>query len=194
MIVAGEASDGRQALELLHIGIWDVVLLDMSMPGLSGVELIKQLKTEHPKLPILILSMHKEEEYTIRTIRAGAAGYLCKDSASQELLSALRKVAAGGHYISAEVASELAFGLIFKEERQPHTLLSDREFQIFRLITSGCSGSEISKQLYLSAKTISTYKTRILQKMQMRRATDLIRYGLENNLIDGVSAATRDNL
>ena len=188
MIVGGEASEGQQALGLLRSGKWDVVLLDMSMPGLSGVALIKKIKSEHPKLPILILSMHKEEEYTIRTIRAGATGYLCKDSASQELLCALRKVASGGHYISAEVASELAFGLIVNEEQLPHTLLSDREFQIFRLLASGFNGSEISQQLNLSAKTVSTYKTRLLQKMQMRRTTDLVRYGIEHNLDDGVRA------
>ena len=184
MIVAGEACDGLQALGMVRSAEWDVLLLDMSMPGRSGVELIKQIKLEKPALPILVLSMHKEEEYTIRTIRAGAAGYLCKDSASQMLLDAIRKVAAGGHFISPEVAGDLAFGLIVQDERLPHTLLSDRELQIFRLISGGGGITEIAQRLNLSAKTVSTYKTRILQKMKMSRLSDLIRYGLEHDLLD----------
>lgn len=185
MIVAGEARDGSEVLEKLHHDEWDVLLLDMSMPGRCGVDLIKQIKIELPQLPILVLSMHKEEEYTIRTIRAGAAGYLCKDSASQLLLNAIRKVAAGGHFISPEVASELAFGLIRQDQRLPHTLLSDRELQIFRLMSGGDGISEIAQTLNLSSKTVSTYKTRILQKMKMTRLSDLIRYGLEHGLLDG---------
>ena len=184
MIVAGEACDGLQALGMVRSAEWDVLLLDMSMPGRSGVELIKQIKIEKPALPILVLSMHKEEEYTIRTLRAGAAGYLCKDSASQLLLDAIRKVAAGGHFISPEVAGDLAFGLIVQDERLPHTLLSDRELQIFRLISGGGGITEIAQRLNLSAKTVSTYKTRILQKMKMSRLSDLIRYGLEHDLLD----------
>jgi DNA-binding NarL/FixJ family response regulator len=187
MIVAGEACDGLQALNMVRSAEWDVLLLDMSMPGRSGVELIKQIKLEKPALPILVLSMHKEEEYTIRTIRAGAAGYLCKDSASQMLLDAIRKVAAGGHFISPEVAGDLAFGLIVQDERLPHTLLSDRELQIFRLISGGSGIAEIAQRLNLSAKTVSTYKTRILQKLKMSRLSDLIRYGLEHDLLDDLS-------
>jgi len=156
----------------------------MSMPGRSGIELIKQIKTEKPQLPILILSMHKEGEYAVRAIRAGAAGYLCKDSASQQLLTAIRKVAAGGHFISPEVAADLAFNLILQDERPLHALLSDREFLIFRLIAGGGGITEIAQQLNLSAKTVSTYKTRVLQKMQMTRVADLIRYGLKHGLVD----------
>ncbi|MFZ4538849.1 response regulator [Propionivibrio sp.] len=184
MIVAGEASDGTQTLEMACDGDWDVLLLDLSMPGRSGVDLIKQIKRNKPELPILILSMHKEDEYTIRTIRAGAAGYLCKDGASEQLLTAIRKVAKGGHFISPEVASDLAVGLILKSEQQLHSRLSDRELQIFRLITRGIGINDIAQNLNLSAKTVSTYKSRILQKMQMSRITDLIRYGLEHDLIE----------
>jgi len=184
MILAGEACDGLQVLDKIRHGDWDVLVLDMSMPGRSGVELIKQLKAERPKLPILVLSMHKEDEYTVRTIRAGAAGYLCKDGASHQLLNAIRMVAKGGHFISPELATELAFGLILKDEQLPHTLLSDREFQIFRLLTSGSAVGEIAEQLNLSAKTVSTYKMRILQKMKMNHLTDLVRYAMEHDLFD----------
>jgi len=184
MILAGEANDGLDVLEKIRNGEWDVLVLDMSMPGRSGVELIKQIKAEKPDLPILVLSMHKEDEYTVRTIRAGAAGYLCKDGASQQLLNAIRTVARGGHFISPELAIELAFGLILKDEQLPHTLLSDREFQIFRLLTNGSAVGEIAEQLNLSAKTVSTYKMRVLQKMQMGHLTDLVRYAMEHNLFD----------
>jgi DNA-binding NarL/FixJ family response regulator len=187
MIVAGEACDGVQALELVRRESWDVLLLDMSMPGRAGVGLIRQIKAEKPALPILVLSMHKEEEYTVRTIRAGASGYLCKDSAAQQLLEAIRKVAAGGHFISPDVASELAIGLILQDERAPHTQLSDREFEIFLMMASGDAVAKIAEQLNLSAKTVSTYKTRILRKMQMTRLSDLIRYALEHGLLEDLA-------
>ena len=184
VVVGGEACDGFQALEMIRGANWDMLLLDMSMPGRSGVELIKQIKAEKPQLPILILSMHKEDEYAVRTIRAGAAGYLCKDSASQQLLSAIRKVAAGGRFISPEMASVLAFGLILHDDCLPHSLLSDRELQIFRLIAAGGGGTEIAQQLNLSAKTVSTYKTRILQKMQLSSVADLTRYAIKHELLE----------
>jgi len=184
MIVAGEASDGFKTLDGVRSGEWDLLLLDMSMPGRSGIDLIKQIKTEKPRLPILILSMHKEAEYAVRAIRAGAAGYLCKDSASQQLLTAIRKVAAGGRFISPEVAAELAFNMILHDDRPLHAMLSDREFLIFRLIAAGGGITEIAQQLNLSAKTVSTYKTRVLQKMQMTRVADLSRYGLKHGLVD----------
>lgn len=184
VVVAGEACDGFQTLAMARSGEWDVLLLDMSMPGRSGVELIKQIKAEKPRLPILVLSMHKEDEYAIRSIRAGAAGYLCKDSAAQQLLVAIRKVAAGGHFINPETAGELAFGLIMRDEQPLHALLSDREFQILRRIVSGGGVNEIAQGLNLSAKTVSTYKARILQKMQMTSTAELIRYSLEHHLLD----------
>ncbi|MCK9389562.1 MAG: response regulator transcription factor [Sulfuritalea sp.] len=184
MVVAGEACDGFQALDRVRSGEWDLLLLDMSMPGRSGVELIKQIKTEKPRLPILVLSMHKESEYAVRSIRAGAAGYLCKDSASQQLLTAIRAVASGGRFISPEVAADLAFGLIQRDERPLHALLSDREFLIFRKLAAGDGVGEIAQRLNLSAKTVSTYKARVLQKMHMSSIADLIRYGLKHNLLD----------
>ncbi|MDP1613129.1 MAG: response regulator transcription factor [Sulfuritalea sp.] len=184
MLVAGEACDGFQTLERVRGDDCDLLLLDMSMPGRSGVELIRQIKTEKPRLPILVLSMHKESEYAVRSIRAGAAGYLCKDSASQQLLTAIRAVAGGGRFISPEVAADLAFSLIQHDDRPLHALLSDREFLIFRKLTTGAAISEIAQRLNLSAKTVSTYKARVLQKMQMTSVADLIRYGLKHNLLD----------
>jgi DNA-binding NarL/FixJ family response regulator len=184
IVVGGEAGDGFQTLERVRDGEWDLLLLDMSMPGRSGVELIKQIKGEKPKLPILVLSMHKEDEYAVRSIRAGASGYLCKDSAAQQLLRAIRTVAAGGRFISAEVATDLAFNLILLEDQLPHTALSDREYLIFRMIARGEALNDIASRLNLSAKTVSTYKTRVLQKMQMTSVTELIRYGLKHGLLD----------
>lgn len=184
MLVAGEACDGFQTLDCVRSGEWDLLLLDMSMPGRSGVELIKQIRTEKPRLPILVLSMHKESEYAVRSIRAGAAGYLCKDSASQQLLNAIRTVAAGGRFIGPDVATDLAFGMIQRDERPLHAALSDREFLIFRKLTAGDGISEIAQRLNLSAKTVSTYKARVLQKMQMSSVAELIRYGLKHNLLD----------
>jgi DNA-binding NarL/FixJ family response regulator len=184
MQVAGEASDGFQTLERVRGGDWDLLLLDMSMPGRSGIELIKQIKAEKPRLPILVLSMHKESEYAVRSIRAGAAGYLCKDSASQQLLAAIRSVAGGGRFIGPDVATDLAFGLIQRDDRPLHALLSDREFLIFRKLTAGDGVGEIAARLNLSAKTVSTYKARVLQKMQMSSVAELVRYGLEHNLLD----------
>ena len=184
MLVAGEASDGFQTLARVREGEWELLLLDMSMPCRSGIELIKQIKSEKPKLPILVLSMHKEDEYAVRSIRAGASGYVCKDSASQQLLSAIRSVAKGGRFISADVATDLAFNLILRDDRAPHTSLSDREFLIFRKIANGETINDIALQLNLSAKTVSTYKTRVFQKMQMTSVAELIRYGLKHGLLD----------
>ncbi|MDP3515120.1 MAG: response regulator transcription factor [Sulfuritalea sp.] len=184
MVVAGEACNGFETLDRVRGDDWDLLLLDMSMPGRSGVELIRQIKAEKPRLPILVLSMHKESEYAVRSIRAGAAGYLCKDSASQQLLTAIRAVAGGGRFIGPEVAADLAFGLIQRDDRPLHALLSDREFLIFRKLTAGDAISEIAQRLNLSAKTVSTYKARVLQKMQMSSVADLIRYGLKHNLLD----------
>ncbi|MBK7768403.1 MAG: response regulator transcription factor [Sulfuritalea sp.] len=184
MVVAGEASDGFQTIDQVRGGDWDLLLLDMSMPGRSGVELIKQIKAEKPRLPILVLSMHKESEYAVRSIRAGAAGYLCKDSASEQLLNAIREVAAGGRFIGPDVASDLAFSLIQRDDRPLHALLSDREYMIFRKLTAGDGIGEIAQRLNLSAKTVSTYKARVLQKMEMSSVADLIRYGLKHDLLD----------
>jgi two-component system, NarL family, invasion response regulator UvrY len=182
--VAGEASNGNETLRKIREEEWNIVVLDMSMPGKSGIELIKQIKVEKPKLPILILSMHKEEQYAVRSLKAGAAGYLSKDSASAQLVQAIRMVAGGGGFLSPEVAQKLALGMVQSSSAPPHTLLSDREFQIFQMIALGMGISEIANNLYLSVKTVSTHKTRLLQKMSLSNTSDLIRYAIKHQLID----------
>ncbi len=184
MMVAGEANNGFEALAKIREQDWDVVLLDMSMPGRSGIDLIKQIKSEKPKLPILILSMHKEEQYAVRTLKAGASGYLCKDGASGQLVQAIRKVAGGGVYINAAVAENLALVLAKGHDMATHTQLSDREYQILLMLASGNSVTEIGDSLNLSVKTVSTHKTHIMQKMNFSSTTDLIRYALKHKLID----------
>ncbi len=183
MVVAGEADNGSDTLAKIREQEWDVVVLDMSMPGRSGIELIKQIKLEKPKLPILILSMHKEDQYAVRTLRAGASGYLCKDSASTQLVQAIRKVASGNLFISPAVAENLARGLQGKQDEQPHTMLSDRELQIFQLLAAGKGITEISDQLFISVKTVSTHKTRIMEKMNLANSSELIRYAIKHELI-----------
>jgi DNA-binding NarL/FixJ family response regulator len=182
--VGGEASNGLEVLALVRREDWDVVLLDMSMPGRSGIELIKQLKDERPHLRILVLTMHGEEQYAVRAFRAGASGYLTKESASAELVSAVRKVAAGGVYVSLAMAEKLALNLNPHDQELPHQRLSDREFDVFRRIVAGQTISEIADQLSVSVKTVSTHKTRILQKMEMQTQAELIRYAIKHNLVD----------
>jgi len=182
--VVGEAADGHGVLERVRTLEFDVLLLDMSMPGKSGVELIKQVKAEKPKLRILILTMHEEHQYAVRAIRAGASGYLTKEGASSQLVTAIRKVASGGAYISAEVAEQLALNAMPDSTAAPHERLSDREFQVFRMIAEGKSVSEIADRLNLSVKTVSTHKANVLQKMGLTTQGELIRYALENNLVE----------
>jgi DNA-binding NarL/FixJ family response regulator len=182
--VVAEASDGHEVLQRVRGLEFDVLLLDMSMPGKSGVELIKQVKSEKPKLRILVLTMHEEHQYAVRAIRAGASGYLTKEGASAQLVTALRKVASGGAYISAEVAEQLALGAMPDANAAPHEKLSDREFQVFRLIAEGKSVSEIADRLNLSVKTVSTHKANVLAKMGLSTQGELIRYALENKLIE----------
>ena len=184
MVVAGEADNGFDALAKVRAQDWDVVVLDMAMPGKSGIDLVKQIKSEKPKLPLLILSMQKESQYAVRSLKAGASGYLCKDSASADLVKAIRKVASGGMFISATMAESLALGLTTQNDALPHALLTDREYQVFRLIAAGMGTTAIGHQLHLSVKTISTHKTRIMQKMNFTNPTDLIRYALKHGLID----------
>lgn len=183
-IVAGEAANGLEALKQLREQPFDVLLMDMSMPGRSGIELIKQVKSEYPKLAILVLSMHKEEQYAIRAMKAGAQGYLTKESAPDLLISAIRKVARGGVYISTSAAERMATELYGNRDATPHTSLSDREYQIFRMIVSGMTISGIADKLSLSVKTISTHKTRVLQKMNMTNAAELIHYAIRHQLLD----------
>jgi len=182
--IAGEARNGTEALERVRTLAFDVLLMDMSMPGKSGIELIKQVHAEKPKLRILVLSMHEEHQYAVRAIRAGAAGYLTKESATTQLVEALRKVAGGGAFISAEVAQQLALGAMPDAKGPLHAALSDREYQILLLIAAGKSISEIAEQLFLSVKTVSTHKSNILAKMNMSTMGDLIRYALTNDLIE----------
>jgi DNA-binding NarL/FixJ family response regulator len=178
--VAGEAADGDQALALVKANDYDVAMLDMSMPGLSGMDLIKRLKVEKPKLRILVLSMHGEQQYAARALKAGASGYLNKDSAAELLVSALRKIAAGGVHIGDAAAASLMTG---EADKAPHEKLSDREFEVLRLLVEGLGPSEIGERLHLSVKTVSTHKTRILEKMGLASTADLVRYALEHKLV-----------
>jgi DNA-binding NarL/FixJ family response regulator len=187
--VVGEAQNGHEVIERIRALDFDVLLLDMSMPGKSGIELIRQVHAEKPKLRILVLSMHEEHQYAVRAIRAGAAGYLTKESASRQLVDAIRKVATGGAFISSEVAQQLALGAMPGASGPLHASLSDREFQIFQLIAGGKSVSDIAERLNLSVKTVSTHKSNILQKMNMSTPADLIRYALTHRLVDDTDAA-----
>jgi DNA-binding NarL/FixJ family response regulator len=182
--IVGEARDGHEAIKAVRELDFDLLLLDMSMPGKSGIELIKQVRAEKPKLRILILSMHEEQQYAIRAIRAGASGYLTKESASRQLVEAIRKVASGGAFISAEVAEQLALGAMPDAKGALHESLSDREFQVFRMIAEGESVSDIAERLHLSVKTVSTHKSNIMQKMRMETVGDLIRYALAHRLVE----------
>lgn len=181
--VVGEAVDGFEALAHVRKGGFDLLMLDLSMPGRSGVELIRQIKDEVPKLPILILTMHEEEQYAVRAIRAGARGYLTKESAGTQLVSAIRKVAAGRPYISLEVAEQLAMDAMPANEDLPHKQLSNREFEVFTLLVNGKSITEIADFLHLSAKTVSTHKTRILQKMSMNSLAEMVQYAVQHRLL-----------
>jgi DNA-binding NarL/FixJ family response regulator len=182
--IAGEARDGHEVIKAVRELDFDLLLLDMSMPGKSGIELIKQVRAEKPKLRILILSMHEEQQYAIRAIRAGASGYLTKESASRQLVEAIRKVAGGGAFISAEVAEQLALGAMPGAQGMPHEALSDREFQVFRMIAEGKSVTDIAERLHLSVKTVSAHKANLLQKMNMTGAAELIRYALTHRLVE----------
>lgn len=188
--VVGEAQDGSEVMKRVRELEFDLLLLDMSMPGKSGIELIKQVHAEKPKLRILVLSMHEEHQYAVRAIRAGAAGYLTKESASRQLVEAIRKVAGGGAFISSAVAEQLALGAMPDAQGPLHASLSDREFQVFRMLAEGKSVSDIAERLNLSVKTVSTHKANILQKMGMSTAGDLIRYAIANRLVEGSESAS----
>ena len=182
--VVGEAVDGHQVLERVRGEEFDLLLLDLSMPGKSGMELIKQARSERPRLRILVLSMHGEQQYAVRAIRAGASGYLTKESAATQLVAAIRKVAAGGAFISPEVAEQLARGAMPQTEGPPHAALSDREYEVFQLLVSGRTITEIAHQLKLSVKTVSTHKARLLEKMGLATQADLVRDAIAHRLTD----------
>ena len=184
--VVGEAATYDAAVDGIMSTRPDVAVLDIKLGdgGGSGIELIKQVKDEKPKLRILVLTMHSEEQYAVRALKAGASGYLTKDSAAEQLVAAIRKIAAGGAYVSPETAERLVLDAAPRAEAAPHTLLSDREFQVLQLIAGGQSVGEIAKRLALSVKTVSTHKTRMLQKMGLANQAELIRYALEHKLLD----------
>ena len=184
LVVAGEASNGHTVMEQVKQRDWDLLVLDLSMPGRHGLELIKLLKAERPKLPILIFSMHQEEQFAVRALRAGASGYLSKEGDSDLILPAMRKVAAGGTYISPKVAELLATDISPNSQALPHTLLSDREYEVFSRILKGVSLTEIAAELSLSIKTVSTHKSHILIKMGMSSQVDLVRYAIEHHLME----------
>jgi DNA-binding NarL/FixJ family response regulator len=178
MTVAGEAANGAEALVHVKAGEFDVAVLDMSMPGLSGLDLIKRLKLERPKLRMLVLSMHGEQQYAARALKAGASGYLTKDSAAEQLVVALRKIAAGGVHVSEAAAASL-----MAAEKRLHGALSDREFEVLRLLASGLGPTDIGERLHLSVKTVSTHKARILEKLELDSTADLVRYAMEHKLL-----------
>ena len=183
LIVAGEASTGQEALQKIRSSNFDMVVMDISLPDRSGLDMLEQIKIIAPKLPVLILSMHAEEQYATRAFKSGASGYLTKESASEQLVIAINKVAQGGKYISPSLAEKLVFELVKDSEKALHENLSDRELQVLCLLASGKTLTDISQTLHVSVKTVSTYRTRILEKMGMHNNAELIRYALENKLV-----------
>jgi DNA-binding NarL/FixJ family response regulator len=182
--IVGEACSGREALSAILDCDCDVVILDISMPGRSGAEVLQEIKKLRPKLGVLILSMHPEEQYALRVLKSGASGYLTKESAADELISAIRKIAAGGKYISPLLAERLADSLDPSSEIPSHQLLSDREFEVLRQLAGGKSIKGIADQLSLSEKTITTYRARILEKLDLNNNAELTKYALENKLLE----------
>ena len=182
--VNGEAANGHEVIEKARAGIYDVILLDISMPGLSGVEVLKQLRSEGIRIPVLILSVYSEEQWAVRLLKSGAAGYLTKEIAADELIEAIRVAAAGRRYIGASLAERLADYLDPDSGKSSHERLSDREFTVFRLIASGKVTREIAAELGLSISTVSTYRYRIFEKLKVSNNSELTRYAIENNLID----------
>lgn len=179
---AGEASTGAEALDAVRRQLPGCVLMDITMPGRNGLETLHDLKAEFPRLPVLMLSMHPEDQYALRALKGGADGYLTKESAPEELVGAIRKVVAGGRYVSASLAERLAAEIGGHAGKPPHEALSDREYQVLREIGRGKPVSQIAAEMSLSVKTVSTYRTRILEKMNLQHTADLIRYALENGL------------
>ena len=183
MTVAGEASNGQELLNKIREGDYDVVVLDITMPVRNGMDALRQLRSEKPRLPVLILSIHPEEQYASRALRAGASGYLTKESAPDELVVAIRKVSKGGKYVSSSLAEKLAFELEVGREQALHETLSDREYHVMCMIASGKTVMEIAQELSLSEKTISTYRSRILEKMKMKNNAELTYYAIKNQLV-----------
>ena len=182
--VVGQAGSGDELLRLVRDARVDVVVMDMNMPGPSGLDLVKSLRAEFPTLPILVLSAHPEDQYAVRVVRAGAMGYLTKEAAEADLVAAVRRLASGKRFLTQNLAESLLDALDTDPDADPHAALSDREYQVLRLLASGLTVGGIAEKLSLSVKTISTYRTRLLQKMGMSNNAELTRYALENDLVD----------
>ena len=187
MVVVGEVNGGAEAIEAMQSLHPDVVIMDVAMPGMNGLDLIRRIRSEHPGVAVLVLSMHAEEQYAMRSFRAGASGYLTKDSAAEELVRAVRKIAAGGTYVSASLAERVVRQLNGADAAPRHARLSDRELEVLRRIVSGERLTDIARALHLSVKTISTHKTRILEKLEIASTAGLVRYGLEHGLGDAAA-------
>lgn len=183
MVVAGEASTGAEVLQKIRVGNYDMVIMDISLPDRSGLEILEQLKQTVPNIPVLILSMHAEEQYATRAFKAGASGYLTKETASEQLIAAINKVAQGGKYVSPSLAEKLVFELVKDSQKPIHEVLSDRELQVLCLMASGRTLTGIAKELCVSVKTVSTHRARILEKMNMSNNAELIRYAIQNKLV-----------
>ena len=183
ILVGGEASTLPEVRQRIHDERWDVVVLDINMPGGSGIELLAELRKESPSVRVLVLTVYSEEQYAIRAIRAGAAGFLTKESAPEKLLEAVRKVAAGGRYVSVELAETLASLVAGEAGGAAHERLSDREFEVFKMLASGRTVSQVAQDLNLSVKTVSTHRTRILKKMDMRTNAELTHYAVKSGIV-----------
>jgi DNA-binding NarL/FixJ family response regulator len=184
MAVTDEADTGHEVLEKVSENDYDVLVLDITMPGLNGLDALKQLRSQRPDLPVLVLSIHPEEQYAVRVLRSGASGYLTKESAPNELISAIRKVSMGGKYVTPSLAEKLASDLVADGKKPLHETLSDREYQVLCMIASGKTVTEIAEELFLSEKTISTYRSRILEKMKMKTNAELIHYAIKHGLVE----------
>jgi two-component system, NarL family, invasion response regulator UvrY len=182
-IEVSEAAESHEALQLVREKNWDLMVLDVNLPGKSGLEVLKEIKRERPALPVLVLSVHPEEQFAVRTLRAGAAGFLSKDAAPEELVRAIRKILGGGKYVSEYVADRLLSDLHAKARETLHEALSDREFQILRLFGAGKTVSEIAAELSISVPTVSTYRARILEKTGLKTTAELVHYAIQNRLV-----------
>ena len=188
IVVIDEASNAAETIEKVRRLELDLLLLDISMPGRSGLDVLLEIKRDFPRLPVLILSFHPEDQYALRMLKAGASGYVTKESASDELVQAIRKVAQGGRYMSTTLAERLVFDMVEDHSILPHDTLSNREFQVFRLIAAGKTVKEIGDELSLSVKTISTNRTRIMEKMRLRNNSEFTQYAIKHKLLEGISA------
>ncbi|MBI3876201.1 MAG: response regulator transcription factor [Verrucomicrobia bacterium] len=180
----GEAKNANEAISRVWKDKWDIVILDITMPGRSGFEVLREIKRSHRNLPVLVLSMHPEDQFAVRVLKSGAAGYMTKESAPEALVGAVKKVLAGGRYVSPSLAERMASYLDIDVQKPPHERLSDREFQVLRMIASGKTVTEIAHEHSLSVKTISTYRTRILDKMAMKTNAELTHYAIQNQLVE----------